>query len=77
MPDATAAVLQSDPSGGNGAINSNSSTSNPLAATDGTYNIGKLMMLRMGWKESEGLGRQNLGRLTPLCLDIKKDRQGE
>jgi len=34
------------------------------------------MLQKMGWKEGEGLGKDNSGPTAPLILDMKKDRKG-
>jgi G-patch domain len=31
----------------------------------------------MGWKEGEGLGKNNSGPTAPLELDMKMDRKGD
>jgi len=38
--------------------------------------LGRLLLQKMGWKEGEGLGKDNSGPTTPLMLDMKKDRKG-
>ncbi|KAM9320386.1 protein SON [Gastrophryne carolinensis] len=37
---------------------------------------GALLMRKMGWKEGEGLGRNNEGNVDPIVLDFKTDRKG-
>ncbi|XP_071994793.1 protein SON isoform X2 [Engystomops pustulosus] len=37
---------------------------------------GALLMRKMGWKEGEGLGRNNEGNVDPILLDFKTDRKG-
>ena len=34
------------------------------------------LLQKMGWKEGEGLGKDKMGELEPLKLDIKIDRRG-
>ena len=38
--------------------------------------IGMFLLQRMGWKQGEGLGKNNEGRVDPLLLDVKTDRKG-
>ncbi|KAK3098793.1 hypothetical protein FSP39_023165 [Pinctada imbricata] len=38
--------------------------------------IGMALLQKMGWKEGEGLGKNNEGSLEPLSLDFKTDRKG-
>jgi len=38
--------------------------------------LGRLLLQKMGWKEGEGLGKDNSGPTNPLILDMKKDRKG-
>lgn len=33
-------------------------------------------MRKMGWKEGEGLGRNNEGNVNPILVDFKTDRKG-
>ena len=35
-----------------------------------------MLMAKMGWKQGEGLGKNNEGVLEPLALDVKTDRKG-
>ncbi|XP_073440713.1 protein SON isoform X2 [Dendrobates tinctorius] len=37
---------------------------------------GALLMRKMGWREGEGLGRNNEGNVDPILLDFKTDRKG-
>ncbi|XP_069616898.1 protein SON isoform X2 [Ranitomeya imitator] len=37
---------------------------------------GALLMRKMGWREGEGLGRNNKGNVDPILLDFKTDRKG-
>ena len=38
--------------------------------------VGAMLMAKMGWKQGEGLGKNNEGVLEPLALDVKTDRKG-
>ncbi|XP_059149540.1 protein SON-like [Physella acuta] len=38
--------------------------------------IGMFLLQKMGWKQGEGLGKNNEGSKEPLMLDIKIDRKG-
>ncbi|BFZ24830.1 hypothetical protein BsWGS_27869 [Bradybaena similaris] len=38
--------------------------------------IGMFLLQKMGWKQGEGLGKNNEGSKVPLMLDIKVDRRG-
>ncbi|CAG5122944.1 unnamed protein product, partial [Candidula unifasciata] len=38
--------------------------------------IGMFLLQKMGWKQGEGLGKNNEGSKEPLMLDIKVDRKG-
>uniref|UniRef100_A0A0B7AJ79 G-patch domain-containing protein n=1 Tax=Arion vulgaris TaxID=1028688 RepID=A0A0B7AJ79_9EUPU len=38
--------------------------------------IGMFLLQKMGWKQGEGLGKNNEGSREPLMLDIKVDRRG-
>ncbi|CAL1537377.1 unnamed protein product [Lymnaea stagnalis] len=38
--------------------------------------IGMFLLQKMGWKQGEGLGKNNEGNKEPLMLDIKIDRKG-
>lgn len=42
-----------------------------------TGGIGMFLLQKMGWKQGEGLGKNNEGNKEPLLLDIKIDRKGE
>ena len=46
-------------------------------ATPVTGGIGMMMLQKMGWKQGEGLGKNNEGTLEPLSLDVKNDRKGK
>jgi G-patch domain len=39
--------------------------------------IGKLLLQKMGWKEGEGLGKNNAGPTAPLNFSMKTDRRGK
>ncbi|XP_055888930.1 protein SON-like [Biomphalaria glabrata] len=41
-----------------------------------TGGIGMFLLQKMGWKQGEGLGKNNEGNKEPLLLDIKIDRKG-
>ncbi|XP_075710675.1 protein SON isoform X2 [Rhinoderma darwinii] len=47
-----------------------------LKAVPVTGGRGALLMRKMGWKEGEGLGRNNEGNVDPILLDFKTDRKG-
>ncbi|XP_069800703.1 protein SON isoform X2 [Dendropsophus ebraccatus] len=47
-----------------------------LKAAPVTGGRGALLMRKMGWKEGEGLGRNNEGNVDPILLDFKTDRKG-
>ncbi|CAN2387584.1 hypothetical protein PRIEUP_LOCUS11903 [Pristimantis euphronides] len=47
-----------------------------LKAAPVTGGRGALLMRKMGWKEGEGLGRNNEGNVDPIVLDFKTDRKG-
>lgn len=34
------------------------------------------LLQKMGWQPGEGLGKDGMGCLTPLALDVKADRRG-
>ena len=38
--------------------------------------IGMSLLQKMGWKQGEGLGKDNKGSLEPLALSVKMDRKG-
>lgn len=38
--------------------------------------IGMALLQKMGWKQGEGLGKNNEGSVEPLALDFKTDRRG-
>ncbi|KAK2187879.1 hypothetical protein NP493_152g04028 [Ridgeia piscesae] len=38
--------------------------------------IGMSLLQKMGWKQGEGLGKNNKGSLEPLALSVKMDRKG-
>lgn len=38
--------------------------------------IGMFLLQKMGWKQGEGLGKNNEGQKEPLMLDFKVDRKG-
>lgn len=38
--------------------------------------IGMALLQKMGWKQGEGLGKNNEGSVEPLALDFKMDRRG-
>lgn len=38
--------------------------------------IGMYLLQKMGWKQGEGLGKNNEGTKEPLILDFKVDRKG-
>ena len=38
--------------------------------------IGKLMLMKLGWKEGEGLGKNKHGMTDPIPVNIKTDRKG-
>jgi len=40
------------------------------------YNIGKQMLISMGWDPNTGLGAQGNGAIEPLKIRIKMDRKG-
>lgn len=46
-------------------------------ATPVKSGIGMLMLKRMGWKEGEGLGKNNEGTVEPLAMEVKVDRKGQ
>jgi hypothetical protein len=37
---------------------------------------GMSLLLKMGWRPGQGIGKNNEGALEPLTLDIKQDRRG-
>lgn len=41
-----------------------------------TGGIGMFLLQKMGWKQGEGLGKNNEGTREPLLLDFKVDRKG-
>ncbi|KAM4046417.1 protein SON isoform 2-T2 [Anomaloglossus baeobatrachus] len=47
-----------------------------LKAAPVTGGRGALLMRKMGWREGEGLGRNNAGNVDPIVLDFKTDRKG-
>ena len=38
---------------------------------------GRALLMKMGWKPGEGIGKDGQGTLEPLMLDVKSDRKGE
>ncbi|XP_029459406.1 protein SON isoform X2 [Rhinatrema bivittatum] len=47
-----------------------------LKAAPVTGGMGAQLMRKMGWKEGEGLGRNNEGTVEPILIDFKRDRKG-
>ncbi|ESO05306.1 hypothetical protein HELRODRAFT_77997, partial [Helobdella robusta] len=37
--------------------------------------IGKLLLQKMGWKDGDGLGKNNEGMKVPIAIDVKTDRK--
>jgi len=52
------------------------SLSETAHTTLSAVHIGRLLLRKMGWKDGEGLGKDNAGPTAPLQLDMKKDRKG-
>jgi len=84
------ALSQADPSVSS-TQESSSSTTSSVATTQHTASVstviechttmsavhlGRLLLQKMGWKEGEGLGKDNSGPTAPLVIDMKKDRKG-
>jgi hypothetical protein len=44
--------------------------------TVSVMSVGKFLLQKMGWKEGEGLGKNNEGPKAPLELVMKMDRRG-
>lgn len=38
--------------------------------------IGQYLLQKMGWREGQGLGKQNEGLLEPLVVDFNNTRKG-
>nr|XP_033805658.1 protein SON [Geotrypetes seraphini] len=47
-----------------------------LKAAPVTGGMGAQLMRKMGWREGEGLGRNNEGNVEPILIDFKRDRKG-
>ncbi len=39
--------------------------------------FGLRMMKKMGWNEGSALGKEGVGCLEPIAIDVKVNRQGE
>ena len=47
-----------------------------VSATPVLEGRGMQLLMKMGWKPGQGIGKNNDGQLEPLTLDVKQDRRG-
>lgn len=48
-----------------------------MSATPVSEGRGMQLLMKMGWKPGQGIGKNNDGQLEPLTLDVKQDRRGK
>ena len=39
--------------------------------------FGMKMLMKMGWRAGQPIGKHGEGHVEPICLDVKLDRSGE
>ena len=82
QPQAEAGSSETDPNVSPATEVSSTTTSSVSSSvieshtTQSAVHLGRLLLQKMGWKEGEGLGKDNSGPTAPLILDMKKDRKG-